>query len=138
MRDLGAALALADTCASVVSLVCAAFAYRAIRRKQIAAHKRLMIAAFGASAVFLGLFVYRFVTFGFAPPPFEGASLVVFRVVFFSHEPIAVVSVPLVIATVVLGLASSFKAHREIARVALPLWIYSLVSGITLYCLLYL
>jgi putative membrane protein len=134
---LAEALVSASASATVVSLICAALAYRAIRRRQIERHKRLMIAAVAASAIFLALFVYRFVRFGFAPPHFEGAGLVVFRIIFFSHEPIAVVSVPLVLAAAILGLSRSYKAHREIARVALPIWAFSMVTGITLYALLY-
>ena len=48
---LAEALALADTSATVVSLICAALAYRAIRRREIERHKRLMIAAVAASAI---------------------------------------------------------------------------------------
>ncbi|HEY5927687.1 MAG TPA: DUF420 domain-containing protein [Kofleriaceae bacterium] len=136
--ELDGALALADTCATLVALVCAVFGYRAIRRRNIRLHKRLMLAAVVAAAVFLALFVYRFVQFGFAPPRFDGATLVVFRIVFFSHEPIAVVSVPLVLVAAILGLTGSYKAHREIARVALPIWLYAMVTGIAIYVFLYL
>jgi putative membrane protein len=134
---LDQSLALADACASAISGVCAVLAFAAIRKRAIKRHRNLMLGAVVASAAFLALFVIRFVSFGFAK--FEGgdALRVFYYVVLFSHEPLAVVSVPLVLVAMILGLSKSYRAHREIAQVALPIWLYSAATGVVLYVLLY-
>ena len=131
-------LALANACLSTTSIVCMTSAFFAIRRKRVTLHRNLMISAVAASALFMVLFVVRFVRYGFAHFGGSGAMKVVYGIVFYSHEPIAVVNVPLVIAALVLGLRRSFRAHKEVAQWALPLWLYAAVTGVALYVLLYL
>jgi putative membrane protein len=131
------ALALANASLSTIAIVCMIRAYFAIRAKRVAQHRNLMLAAAGASAVFLCLFVLRFVRFGFAH--FRGGAVLhgIYYFVFFSHEPLAVINVPLVLCALVLGLRRSFRAHKEVARMALPVWLYVAVTGVILYVLLY-
>jgi putative membrane protein len=135
--NLNEALALSNACLSATSIVCMTLAFRAIRAKRVARHRSLMLVAVAASALFLALFVARFVRYGFAPFEGKGPLRVVYYAVFFSHEPVAVISVPLVVCAVVLGLKKSFHAHREVARIALPIWLYATVTGDALYLLLY-
>ena len=90
-----------------------------------------------ASTVFLGLFVLRFVKFGFAQFTHHGPLRWFYSVVFWSHEPLAVINVPLVLIALGLGLFKSHPAHKEVARIALPVWLYVACTGIALYLLLY-
>ncbi len=131
------ALALANACSSTVAIVCMTLGFLAIRAKRVARHRAFMIGATAASALFMGLFVVRFVRFGFAR--FEGAGIVrgIYLAVFFSHEPLAVINIPLVACALVLGLRRSVRAHKEVARLALPIWLYVAVTGVMLYVLLY-
>jgi uncharacterized membrane protein YozB (DUF420 family) len=135
---LNAALALVNATFTLVSLVCLVLGYRAIRRKQVDRHKRLMIAAFLASAAFMGVFVARFAMFGFGS--FDGTGVVrgIYLAVFFSHEPMAVVNIPLAIAALGLGLWGAVAAHREVARMAFPVWVFVAVTGLAIYAMLYL
>lgn len=134
---LNSMLAGVNAVCTSASLACLVLGYRAIKRKQIARHERLMIGAFLTSALFMIVFVIRFATFGFAK--FQGTGLVhwIYLPIFLSHEPIAVVNVPLAIATLVLGLRRSVAAHREVARFALPIWMFVAATGIALYVLVY-
>jgi putative membrane protein len=136
--NLNAAFASANAAASVVSLALAISAFRAIRRKEIALHRARMIGAVAASFVFLVLFVIRFATFGFKPLHAEGGLRVFYLILLYSHEPLAVVNIPLVLGALALGLKKSFRAHREISPMAFWIWCYVLASGIALYGLLYL
>jgi putative membrane protein len=135
---LNHALALVNATCTLVSLVCLVLGYRAIRRAQVERHERLMLGAFAASALFMVVFVIRFATFGFAPFTGTGVTRGIYLAVFLSHEPLAVVNVPLAIATLVLGLRRSVTAHREVARIALPVWVYVAVTGLVIYVMLYL
>lgn len=135
--DDNARLALADALLTTVTIVCAVAARRAIARKQVERHRNLMLAAVGASALFMAIFVVRFVRHGFMHYAGEGPIRVGYYVVFFSHEPLAVISVPLVVCAMVLGLRRSIRAHSEVARIAYPVWLYVAVTGVLLYLLLY-
>jgi putative membrane protein len=134
---LNGALALANallSAATVVFLICG---WRAIRRKQRDRHRNWMLAAFAASTLFLISFVARFAAFGFAEYRGTGAWKGVYTAVFFSHEPLAVINVPLAIVSVVLGLRGNLAAHREVSRRTLPVWLYVAITGVVLYLMLY-
>lgn len=136
--SLGPALALLNACLITGATAFMVAGYRAIRQKNVPRHRRAMLTAFGLSAAFMVSFVVRYACFGRADFHGTGAVNALYLFVLFSHEPIAVISVPLVIATVALGLTGRLEGHREVARIALPLWLYASVTGVALYALLYL
>jgi putative membrane protein len=139
VKSVNETLALIDALLSAASVVFMVCGVRAIRRERnLARHLRCMSAAFGCSALFLLLFGVRFVEFGFQPFKGEGLARVVYSAVFFTHEPLAVINVPLAVAALLLGARRSFAAHREVATVAYPIWLYVAVTGVLLYGLLYL
>jgi putative membrane protein len=134
---LNDSLALANACLSAISVSFAIAGVRAIRRKNVTLHRNRMVAAAATSFAFLVLFVFRFVAFGFKP--FGGGAVLhaVYMTLLLTHEPMAVINVPLVIVALMLGLRGAFSAHREVARVAWPIWIFVLVTGILIYLLIY-
>jgi putative membrane protein len=131
------ALATANMLLSVATVIFLIAGWRAIRRRAIGTHRNRMLAAFACSAAFLILFGYRFVVYGFHPFAGHGAWRVVYYVVLFAHEPIAVITVPLAITAVALGLRRS-KLHGEVARPTLVLWLISAITGVLVYILLYI
>jgi putative membrane protein len=131
------ALALANAIATSISLVCMLAGRRAIARRDVTRHKRLMIAATLGGTLFVVLFVIRFVSFGFTQFQGHGVARGIYTAVLFSHEPLAVVNVPLVIVALGLGLRGSHPTHKEIARYALPIWIYVAATGIVIYLFAY-
>jgi putative membrane protein len=137
LSDLNDTLALGNAVLSVTSTVCAILGWRAIRKKRVRRHRTFMSLAVTTSALFMALFVYRFVRFGFKSFNHVGAWRGVYYTVLLSHEPMAVVTIPLVLSAFLLALNGSFTAHRELARVALPIWLFVLVTGVMLYVILY-
>lgn len=129
-------LAFADATLAAGTVVCATRGYRAIRRRDVIRHRNLMLAAFACSAAFMILFIVRFVTFGFRDFTAAGGWKALYYVVLFAHEPIAVLSIPLVLVTLVLGLRRS-RAHIEVARPTLVVWLISAMTGVLLYVVLY-
>lgn len=95
-----------------------------------------MLTAVGLSAAFMVLFVIRFVVYGFKPFSGGGAWKGVYYTLLFAHEPIAVLSVPLVLVAVGLGLRRA-RAHAEFARVAILIWSISCATGVLVYLFLY-
>ncbi len=131
-------MALMDTCFVAGALCAMAVGFRAIKKRQVRRHARAMKIAFGLSALFLATFATRFVMFGITEFHGEGVVRVLFLVAWLSHEPIAVVSVPLVTVTFGLALTRRYEAHRQVARMALPLWAYAATTGMVIYVMLYL
>ena len=134
--DVSAHLASVNAALSAGSLACMLLGYRAIRRKQVTRHRNFMLAAVGLSAAFMVLFVVRFVAHGFRPFAGTGVWKGVYYGVLFLHEPIAVLSVPLVLVALGLGLARA-RVHAEFARPSLLVWAISCASGVLVYLLLY-
>ena len=111
--------------------------YYFIRQRNIAAHRRCMLAALCTSALFLvSYLVYHFEV---GSVRFEGQGWVrtVYFAILISHTVLATAIVPLVVITVMRALRQRFDRHRAIARWTLPLWIYVSVTGVVVYWMLY-
>lgn len=108
-----------------------------IRHGRRDAHRRTMLLAVATSTLFLvSYLVYHFEV---GSVRFTGRGFVraVYFVILFGHTVLAVVIVPLVLATLRRALRGRFDAHRSLARVTLPLWLWVSVSGVVVYWMLY-
>jgi uncharacterized membrane protein YozB (DUF420 family) len=108
-----------------------------IARGRMAAHRALMIAAVGASALFLGCYLYFHYRVG--DIRFLGGHFwhVIYLIVLIPHVTLAIVIVPMVIVTLSRGLRARYDRHRAIARWTWPLWMYVSVTGVIVYFMLY-
>lgn len=122
---------------NTVSAVLLLTGYRFIRKRNVAAHRRCMLAALGSSGLFLiSYLVYHF-SVGSVPFQGQGWIRTVYFAVLVSHTVLATAIVPLVVLTVVRALRERFDRHRAIARWTLPLWIYVSATGVVVYWMLY-
>lgn len=117
--------------------------YLLIRRRRITAHRRMMLAAFVASIIFLisyilyhSLLAYYL---GLGPTKFRGEGIVrpIYFFILITHTLLAVIIVPFVIMTLRRGLKGNYESHRRIARWTFPLWLYVSVTGVIVYLMLY-
>ena len=131
-------LATLNALVAVASLACMLLGRRAITVGNRRAHRNLMLAATALQALFLGVFVHRFVVYGFTEFSGSGISRWIYFVVFLTHEPLAVVTIPLVITAVLLGLTRKYAQHRQIVAWTFPIWVYATTTGVIRYGLLYL
>jgi putative membrane protein len=111
--------------------------YVFIRRRRIVWHRRSMLTASVFAALFLIVYVTRFLTLGSKIYPGEGVSRLIYFAILIPHTIIAISVAPLAYVTLRRALAGRFGKHRQIARVTLPLWIYTAVSGWVVYAMLY-
>ena len=111
--------------------------YVQIRRGRIEAHRRCMLAACGASALFLISYVIYHLNVGSVPFTGQGGIRVFYFVVLISHVILAALVAPLAIVTLTHALRERFDRHRRIARWTLPVWLYVSVTGIIVYVMLY-
>lgn len=110
---------------------------RHIRRREARKHRRCMIGATTAAALFLVFYGVRFSLTG--SHPFEGPEPVrrIYLAVLFSHMILAAAVVPLVLRLILLLRRRRFKAHRRLARWTFPIWLYVSVTGLFVYFMLY-
>lgn len=111
----------------------------AIRQNRRQAHKKLMIAAFFASVVFLISYVsYHFLRHGMVTRyEGEGVSRIIYFFVLGTHTPLAVLIVPFILLALRHGLRGEFDKHVRITRWLLPTWLYVSVTGVVIYLMLY-
>jgi len=127
--------ALLNALAGVLLLV----GRRLVKRGRVAAHRRVMLSAFGVSSLFLLLYVSRKAVFGLESTSFQaaGAARAAYLALLASHVLLAMAVPVLAVALVRLGLKDRRAAHRRLARWAWPIWMYVSVTGVAIYLLLY-
>jgi len=109
------------------------------RQRRIAEHRRVMIAAFGVSSLFLVGYVTHKAAKDFENTTFHAVGLAktAYLVLLASHVTLAMTVPFLAVALIVLGLRGRFEPHRRLARYAWPIWMYVSVTGVVIYVLLY-
>lgn len=120
-----------------VSAVLLLAGYFFVRRRNLAAHRRCMLAALGSSALFLASYLIYHFSVGSVRFQGQGWPRTVYFAVLVSHTVLATAIAPLVLVTVTRALRRRFDRHRAIARWTLPLWLYVSVTGVAVYWMLY-
>mgnify|MGYP003576487693 CR=1 FL=1 len=111
--------------------------YVLITQSRIAAHRRVMIAAFATSALFLVSYVTYHANAGSRPYHGTGALRAIYFSILIPHVILAAAVLPLGLLTLRRGLARDDARHRRIARVTLPIWLFVSVTGVIVYLMLY-
>ncbi|MEX2272111.1 MAG: DUF420 domain-containing protein [Vicinamibacterales bacterium] len=122
---------------NAIAGTCLVIAWVLIRRRRIEAHRRMMIAAFGASALFLVSYVIYHANTGSRPYHGTGWLRAVYFSILIPHVILAAAVVPLAIVTLRRGLIRDDLRHRRIARITLPIWLFVSVTGVIVYLMLY-
>jgi len=133
LEDLPQLNAVLNATAAVL-LVCA---YILIRRGRREAHKRVMLAAFTVSVLFLISYLTYHAQVGSVHYPHSGAIRSVYLSILFTHTVLAAAVPVLAIVTLRRGLRGNFVRHKAIARWTLPIWLYVSVTGVVVYLMLY-
>ena|SRR5271165_297716 len=111
--------------------------YILIRKRAVDAHRRVMIAAFAVSSVFLICYLIYHSQVGSVHYPHAGVLRTVYFAILISHTLLAATVPVLAIITLRRGLKNDFNRHRRIARWTLPIWLYVSVTGVVVYLMLY-
>lgn len=112
-----------------------------IKRRQEQAHKWVMLACFGVSAIFLVCYLtYHFNIVGgskkFPSAEYPSAAFVYYPILI-SHILLAITVPFLAVGTIYLGLAEKRQGHRRLAKWTFPIWLYVSVTGVIVYLMLY-
>jgi uncharacterized membrane protein YozB (DUF420 family) len=108
-----------------------------IKRRRIQAHRRVMIAAFSTSALFLVSYVTYHANAGSRPYHGTGAMRAIYFAILIPHILLAAAVLPLALVTLSRGLRRDDARHRRIARITLPIWLFVSVTGVLVYLMLY-
>jgi len=112
-------------------------AYAHIRARRIAQHRRMMLAAFATSVLFLISYVTYHAQAGSKPFPGTGLLRTIYFAILIPHVVLAATVVPLALVTLRRGLRRDDRRHRAIARWTLPIWLFVSVTGVIVYLMLY-
>ena len=112
-------------------------AYALIRARRIEQHRRVMIAAFATSSLFLLCYLVYHAQVGSVPFTRAGFVRPVYFTILITHVTLAATVVPLALVTLSRGLKKRYPQHRRIARWTFPVWMYVSVTGVLVYILLY-
>ena len=130
-------LPLIDTTLIMLSGVSLLFGYYFIRQKQIQKHKFSMLTATTFAALFLIVYVYRYLMYPTKVFAGSGAVRVGYLVILTTHIILATVIMPLVLIVLYRALTKQFRRHKQLARKTLPLWLYVAFTGWIIYMALY-
>ena len=119
---------------SGILLVCG---YTLMRMKRIELHRKVMIAAFATSSLFLICYVIYHAQVGSVPFTRHGLVRPLYFGILITHVTLAAAVLPLAVITLSRGLKARFDRHKAIARWTLPIWLYVSVTGVLVYVLLY-
>ncbi|WP_458205390.1 DUF420 domain-containing protein [Haladaptatus sp. NG-SE-30] len=128
---------------SVVAITVIGSAWRAIRRGDVARHRRGMVAGLVLFVTFLGLYLYRVALEG--PTGFPGPSVVeqfVYLPILAIHMLLAIACIPLLYYVLLLAVSHPISElpstnHPRVGRIAASLWLVSFTLGVVVYALLY-
>lgn len=130
-------LASLNACLNAVATSLLIVGYYFVRKKNYAAHRRCMVAAFSVSALFLVSYVVHHARVGSVPFQGVGAIRTFYFALLIPHVLLAASIVPLALFTIYRGATNRLAQHRRIARITLPIWLFVSVSGVLIYFMLY-
>jgi len=133
IRNLPAVNAGLNATASVLLV----WGHELMRKRRIADHKKVMLAAFALSVVFLMCYLIYHAQVGSVPFRKQGPVRAVYFSILISHTILAACVPVLAIITLRRGLTNRVALHRRIAKWTYPIWLYVSVTGVVVYLMLY-
>lgn len=107
-----------------------------IKRKNIPMHKRLNIAAFVLSSLFLVSYIL-FHSFGIKTQfPADNSLRPVYLFILITHIILAAIVLPLVLLSFYYGITMQVQKHRKLTRWSFPIWLYVTVTGVVVYLMI--
>ena len=131
--DLPALNALLNATSAVLLVL----GYILVRRRKLIAHRRVMMAAFAVSILFLTSYLIYHYQVGSVRFQRTGPIRVVYLTILLTHTVLAAAVPVLAVLSLSRGWRGQFEAHRRISRWTLPIWLYVSVTGVVVYWMLY-
>jgi uncharacterized membrane protein YozB (DUF420 family) len=133
IHDLPALNAILNGTAAVLLLI----GYVLIRQGKRDAHKKMMLAAFSVSILFLISYLIYHAQTGVLHYAHTGPIRTVYFTILFTHTVLAALVPFLAVITLRRGLKGLVEKHKRLARWTFPIWMYVSVTGVVVYLMLY-
>ncbi|MFT5121412.1 MAG: putative membrane protein [Kiritimatiellia bacterium] len=114
------------------------FGRRAIKQGKPETHKKIMLGAFGVSAVFLACYLTYHYTHGSTRYTGTGALKALYLLILIPHVILATGMVPFILSALYFALKQRFETHKRIVKWVWPVWMYVSVTGVLVYLMLYI
>ena len=108
-----------------------------IRQGNKDAHRKLMMAAFVVSSLFLAGYLLHKFTVGPKLFPMQGWPRFVYLSILIPHTFLAMVNLPFILAALWFAFTGKFESHKRITRWLWPSWMFVSVTGVLVYLMLY-
>ena len=110
-----------------------------IKKEMKLAHIVSMLSALVTSALFLASYLtYHYLKHGavtrFTHPGWPKA---LYYFILATHVPLAALTLPLVVMTIIPAFRARYDKHRRLAKITFPVWLYVSVTGVLVYLMLY-
>lgn len=113
------------------------FGFIRIKQGRREVHKKIMLTALVASALFLTSYVIYHSLVGSVPYPHHDWSRPIYFAILIPHVILAAVMVPFILIAVRHALRGNFYKHKRLVRWVWPVWMYVSVTGVVIYFMLY-
>lgn len=130
-------LPLIDSVLILISGIAVITGFVLIKRRNVHFHKYSMITATVFAALFLIVYVTRYLVYGSQLFTGEGWIRVLYLVILATHIVLAIAIVPMVLTSLYRAFNRQFQQHRRIARFTVPVWLYVVITGWIIYLMLY-
>jgi putative membrane protein len=107
-----------------------------IKRKDIQTHKKLNIATFILSSLFLVSYIIFHATGIKTTYGGEGTIRTVYYFILITHIILAAIVLPLVLFSFQKGLQMQVEKHRRLVRWSYPIWLYVTITGVLVYIMI--
>jgi putative membrane protein len=136
MPDFVKFLPTLNACINATCSVLLILSFYHIRRKNVAMHKKLNIATFALSSLFLLSYV-TFHAFGVETKfPADNPLRPYYLIILITHIILAAGVLPLVLLSFYFGLTGKYDKHRKLTRFSWPIWLYVTVTGVVVYLMI--
>lgn len=116
-----------------ILLICS---FMAIRRKNVALHRKLNITAFFLSSLFLISYITYHYMAGDTSFPKDNPLRPLYFFILITHIILAAVVLPLILLSFYRGLMGQIDKHRRLVRWSFPIWLYVTVTGVVVYLMI--
>nr|WP_188994786.1 DUF420 domain-containing protein [Paenibacillus nasutitermitis] len=122
----------------LISGILVAIGWRLAVKRNLDAHKKVMIAGAVAALIFFIVYVSRTIFVGNTEWGGPEDLKTYYMIFLFFHITLATVAAVFGITTLTLAFRNSFEKHRKIGRITAVIWLCTAFTGALVYTLLYI
>ncbi|NBB18694.1 DUF420 domain-containing protein [Runella sp. CRIBMP] len=110
--------------------------YYFIKKKNIAAHRRMMTISFSLGALFLVSYVLYHLSNESTPFGGEGLIRPIYYFLLITHITLSIGVVWFVLRAIYFALSNQIDLHKKAVKWAFPIWLYVSITGVIVYLMI--